>query len=278
MFPVIEFLGKQIPLYSMFALVGILVMLLFVYLSAKKNKLNEYKITVALIIAFVGVFIGSHILYGIVNSDKLIKIMQNLDRIQSFDDFVTVFSLIFGGSVFYGGLIGGMITGGIYLKRATKDDALKYVDIMACSVPLFHCFGRLGCFFGGCCYGIECSFGVTYNHSLIESANGVTRFPVQLLESVLNLLLFFALCYLYKKKKKFDGYILPIYLITYAVMRFGLEFLRGDNELRGSFLIFSTSQFIAILMIPASVIMLILFSRRAKKTSQVKTEETDAIA
>ena len=63
----------------------------------------------------------------------------------------------FGGSVFYGGLFGAMVTGGLYYKK--KGFPPVFVDLTAMVAPLFHTFGRIGCFLGGCCYGIPCDFG-----------------------------------------------------------------------------------------------------------------------
>ena len=106
---------------------------------------------------------------------------------------------IFGGSVFYGGLLGGMAAGAIYCKKK-KFNISEYSDIIAPGVPLFHFFGRIGCFFGGCCYGIESSFGYTvHGNELLSSVNDVQRFPVQLLEATLNLILFIVLARLLSK-------------------------------------------------------------------------------
>ena len=52
---------------------------------------------------------------------------------------------------------------------------------------------------GGCCYGIESEFGVVFTRSLVESANGVRRLPVQLFEAVFELVLFIVLSLLLKK-------------------------------------------------------------------------------
>ena len=96
------------------------------------------------------------------------------------------------------------------------------------SVPLFHAFGRIGCFLVGCCYGVESSIGFTFHNSIIESANNVNRFPVQIVEALFNLILFFCL-YNFFKHKKFKGYLLNIYFIFYPVFRFIIEFFRADS-------------------------------------------------
>ena len=73
---------------------------------------------------------------------------------------------------------------------------------------------------------IHISFGFTYTHNLIEQANGVSRFPIQLVEAAFHLALFFLLWTL-QKKGKFQGKRLVLYLLCYSVGRFVFEFGRG---------------------------------------------------
>ena len=175
--------------------------------------------------------------------------------VHSFGDFIECAKLICGGSVFYGGLIGGMIVGFIYCNKKHYNLS-DYSDIIAPGIPLFHFFGRIGCFLGGCCYGIESSFGFTvHNNQLLPSVNDVQRFPVQLLESLLNLILFFILAYLLKKEL-LKGKLFATYLLSYSVIRFFDEFLRGDTY-RGFLLGLSTSQIISIVIFICSIIYLI---------------------
>ena len=99
----------------------------------------------------------------------------------------------FGGQVFYGGLLGGIAGAVVYAKCARLEGFPDYADTVAPAIPLFHFFGRIGCFLGGCCYGIESDFGFVFTNAVVQSANGVRRFPVQLFESGFNLLLFIFL-------------------------------------------------------------------------------------
>ena len=77
-------------------------------------------------------------------------------------------------------------------------------------------------------------------------------YPVQLMEAAGNLLIFAALMLLYRRKK-FDGQIILAYVISYASLRFLLEFLRGD--VRGWLIpdVISTSQAIVLVLLPAAV-------------------------
>ena len=99
--------------------------------------------------------------------------------------------------------------------------------------------------------------------SLAPDANGVTRFPVQLLEVALNFALF-ALLFVLLCKGKFKGNITKLYFILYGVIRFCDEFLRGDVY-RGFWGPFSTSQWIALFTIIGSVVFWIIRVKKEKK-------------
>ena len=150
----------------------------------------------------------------------------------------------------------------IYVKRETKKYSV-FADIIAVNIPLFHFFGRIGCFLGGCCFGIPCEFGFVYTINPIAEANGVTRFPVQLLEAGFNILLFFFLYHLFKIGK-YKNKLIYIYLFVYAIGRFFIEYLRGDAY-RGIWFIFSTSQIISIIIILLIFIKIFFEKHRVQK-------------
>ena len=87
----------------------------------------------------------------------------------------------------------------VMINALEKMDMKKTTDFLAPIIPLFHFFGRIGCFLSGCCYGIESKIGFTYKYSLVESANNVNRFPIQLVEVSYNMIIFVVLTILYKK-------------------------------------------------------------------------------
>lgn len=256
MFPYIDFFGRHIPTYGICALVGIAASAVLIWLMTKKRKdYNKINIVNIPIFALVGAFIGAHILYGITRLDVLAYIISNPNVF--FASFGNAFSLLaeqFGGMVFYGGLLGALAAGKIYCKAA-KIDFLLYADIFAPAIPLFHTFGRIGCFLAGCCYGAEAEWGVVYHNELIPEENGVTRIPIQLIEAGLNLMLAVVLVLLSRRKLK-NGTLLSFYFIIYAAIRFTDEFFRGDL-IRGQVLGLSTSQWISILIFALGLVMLL---------------------
>lgn len=251
MFPYFQIFGRTIYMYGIMAVIGILVAGYFICRQVKKRGLDDNDAIIFLLIVIGGVFIGSHILYAITNIDKFYLIT----KINSFETFKDIMFYLLGGSVFYGGLIGGAIAGIIYLK-IKKINIPIYLDICAVAVPLFHGIARIGCFCAGCCYGIESKIGFVYTHSLEEAANGVRRFPVQLLECACNLILALIL-YQLLKRGKMKNKLLCFYLMGYAVIRFSDEFLRGDT-IRGFIFGISTSQFISLIVFFLTLAFLIV--------------------
>ncbi|MBR3805727.1 MAG: prolipoprotein diacylglyceryl transferase [Clostridia bacterium] len=250
MLPQITIFGKIISTYSLCGIIGILVAAwIYCYLLKRRNRCDSDGILMILF-SGIGILIGSHLLYGITN----IKYWHVIFEASSFKEVFSILESIFGGAVFYGGLIGGLIFAFIYI-RLKKLDFNDFADCGAISIPLFHSFARVGCFLAGCCYGIESEFGFMSNYNpLVPAVVGIRRFPTSLLEALLNLALFFVLLNL-RKSKRLRGALLHIYLISYSVMRFAIEFLRGD-EIRGIWFGLSTSQWISIVVFVFSAHML----------------------
>ena len=244
MFPYFELLGRPIGLYPIMTLCGVFSAGIYACVLANKRKYDYVDLIIFILLIFVGLIIGSHLLYMAINYKEIIDVFKNINKINTFEKKLESIGSIFSGSVFYGGLIGSLLTGLILIRK--NDKYRKYVDIVALNIPLFHFFGRIGCFLGGCCFGIPCKVGFTYTHNPIEQANGVMRFPVQLLEAFFNVCLFFLLNYLFKKRKM-ENALIYVYLVIYSTGRFFIEFLRGDAY-RGFLFGLSTSQIISIII------------------------------
>ena len=121
-------------------------------------------------------------------------------------------------------------------------------------VPLVHGFGRVGCFLTGCCYGVPSRFGIAFSHSPI-APNGVRLLPVQLIEAACEGVLFFALTRPGAQRRG-GRWMLGVYLASYGVLRFILEFFRGDDY-RGFLGALSLSQVISIATLLLAAALLI---------------------
>ena len=162
-----------------------------------------------------------------------------------------------GGLMFYGGFILSFVIFFVWCF-VKKENPLKLADLLAAVIPLGHAFGRIVCFFYGCCYGrdSDCWCAVTFpmgSPSWYEHGRQmVSVLPTQLFEAAALLALFAFLMWVWRGRKTGDGrrgngLITGLYLIGYAVIRFGIEYLRGDP--RAAVGPFSISQAISIGMI-----------------------------
>lgn len=256
MIPNFEIFGRTFSAYMILALIGYLTALFVTVEIAKRHRLDEVHMLYLLLYSAIGILLGGHILYGITNIPLAVKIVSNIDAIKTFKDFIDSVITLFGGSVFYGGLIGAVFTAYIYIKK-NRLEMQEYFNTAILAVPLFHFFGRIGCFLSGCCYGIEWAGGIVYSHSAIEAANHILRFPVQLVEAAVNIILFIIMLTLYRRLK-YKHLIAHIYFTVYPLCRFFLEFLRGD-EYRGFLFNLSTSQIISVIILTANFI---IFAKR----------------
>jgi phosphatidylglycerol:prolipoprotein diacylglycerol transferase len=176
--------------------------------------------------------------------------------LQHFSDYTQepwrIFFLQEGGLVWYGGFFLASICGAFYAMRRHWP-LLSLCDFFSPVLPLAHAVGRLGCFFNGCCYGrfTSSKWGMTFP---FESH---PRIPIQLYESALLLFLSLLLFFLSTRKKR-PGEIFTIYIILYAILRFCVEFLRGDQmPIKGLTLPQWTSTVLA-----AGAVFLFFFLRR----------------
>ena len=247
MYPIVTIFGRPIGTYALSSVAGILLAGWYACRAARRRGVDDNEIIVLLLVSAMGILLGSHVLYALTNLPALLRYLSESANLSLGDWFRGLLPYV-GGAVFYGGLLGGLAAGALYL-RIRRLPFAAYADIAAPAIPLFHAFGRIGCFLGGCCYGIPWEGGITYTRALSPEANGVARFPVQLLESALLFALFLLLAALFRRGA-LRAKLLALYLAVYAVLRFLLEFLRGD-AIRGVYFGLSTSQWISLAILLA---------------------------
>src|SRR6266540_4088633 len=174
-------------------------------------------------------------------------------------------TLLRSGGVFYGGLILAVVVALWYIRRIGLP-LWTTCDVFAPGIALGHVIGRFGCLFAGCCFGKPTTepWGITFTDPFaaanVGTPLGVPLHPTQLYEAGTELLILLILLGTERKGRPFPGRTFWLYLLLYAISRFIIEFYRGDP--RGSVGIFSTSQFISIILAPLAVGMLVYLSRR----------------
>lgn len=265
MLPFIDIFGIPLPMYGFMAVVGFAVSLIVALRLTHIYMLQKQDLLFSAVYMVIGIIIGAKLVYFLT---YLPGIIRHFDVLLKHPWEVIMIS--FSGYVFYGGLIGGAAGVLIYAKQY-KIDVWKFADVIAPVIPLFHAFGRIGCFLGGCCYGVEYHgpFAVRFPHNdMTPELDAVERFPVQLLESGLNIILFIFLYIYGSRVRRKSGSMLGIYLLCYTVIRIVTELLRGDT-VRGVYGGLSTSQIISILLLPLGIWLVM---RKEKETSGGKTE------
>jgi phosphatidylglycerol:prolipoprotein diacylglycerol transferase len=142
------------------------------------------------------------------------------------DPFPEIFMIHHGGQVFYGGLLGALVVGIIYC-RWKRIPVWPMTDALAPSIALGSVFGRIGCLLNGCCYGRECPLPWAIRFPYGHDSHPHPVHPTQFYDSLLNLIFYVGLAWLYRRKK-FHGQVFATYLIGYAILRSTVEFFRGD--------------------------------------------------
>jgi phosphatidylglycerol:prolipoprotein diacylglycerol transferase len=182
-----------------------------------------------------------------------------------------------GGLVFYGGLL---LAVAVFFAwcLVKKERIAPLADLLCAVIPLGHAFGRVGCFFYGCCYGRPSASALAVSfpmrspawheqlaHGLISPSALCSRpvLPTQLFEAAALLVLFAVLMLVYRRCRTRPGTVSGVYLTGYALLRFPMEYLRGDP--RAEIGPFSIAQTLSFLVLALGIGFLVLPRRRRDK-------------
>jgi phosphatidylglycerol:prolipoprotein diacylglycerol transferase len=165
------------------------------------------------------------------------------------------------GFVFYGGFIVASLTAVVY-TTVKKLPFFRMADIFAPSIALGHAFGRLGCFFNGCCYGKFCLLPWAVKFPPPHPMAGIPVHPTEIYEVLGDLAIFAGLSAVYRHKRA-DGQIWWLYVLSYGVLRFIVEFFRGDY-VTYYFGVFTLGHLMGMLMIVVAAVALVQLPRRVE--------------
>ena len=176
------------------------------------------------------------------------------------------------GGVFYGGLILAVIVALWYIRRIGLP-LWTTCDVFAPGIALGHVVGRFGCFFAGCCYGkpTMVKWAITFTNPIAATNVGtplnIPLHPTQLYEAGAEALILAILLSTERLGRPYPGRTFWLYMLLYAISRYIIEMFRGDP--RGTVLMFSTSQFISVILAPLAVVMLVYLRRRVAPAPKV---------
>jgi phosphatidylglycerol:prolipoprotein diacylglycerol transferase len=207
--------------------------------------------------------LGIYILISALIGAKLLLVVTDLGTF--INDPSALISLARSGGVFYGGLILAVVVALLYIRRIGLP-LWTTCDVFAPGIALGHVVGRMGCFFAGCCWGkpTDVPWAITFTNPFAAATVGtplnVPLHPTQLYEAGAEALILWFLLATERLVRPYPGRTIWLYMLLYSISWFIIEFYRNDP--RGTVLMFSTSQFISLLLAPLAVVMLVALSRR----------------
>lgn len=250
--------GVTLYSYGLFILLGMCAAFLHMYLNRRRLAMNVDSISELILWCGLGVFVGGKVFFFFENPSYY---WQNLGHF---------FSHLGDGFVFYGSFLVTLLLLWWWIRKQGWDfwDRMDDIGIAGAWV---HAIGKVGCFMAGCCHGVFCTpglFSVVFRDQKSHAEPlGVPLYPVQLWDSAIILLSILAMYALQRKGKQFSGQVFLVYTLVYGVGRFFTERYRGDVE-RGFVFngLLSHSQFIAVLVVLAAVILYFLLRKRGLKS------------
>ncbi|MFI5346577.1 MAG: prolipoprotein diacylglyceryl transferase [Elusimicrobiota bacterium] len=152
------------------------------------------------------------------------------------------FDLFDGGKTILGGILGGYF--GVELAKWALELKVKTGDSYVVPVAASVAVGRLGCFVGGCCFGLPTSlpWGVNFG-------DGIPRHPTQLYEAAFHGGMALLLSKL-RAEGRYPRQLMKLYILSYLVYRFLTEFIRPEPRMLEGL---TGYQLLALAMIPLFV-------------------------
>jgi len=163
------------------------------------------------------------------------------------------------GMTFYGSTIGAVLAIFAWCRWRQKTSFMIVADVGAPIYFMGYSLVRIGCFFGGCCYGkvSDVPWAV-----VMVTAGNVLRHPVQLYASALAAIGFFLLLWL-RRVQPFVGLTTLSFFLYYGLLRFTTEFFR-EHDAAIYWAGLTMAQVYSLLIALCAVILIIIFYRREK--------------
>ena len=252
-----EIAGFPVYTYGLLLAAAYLLGLQFALMRARTRGLDANRVMDLGIWIIVSALLGAKLMLVFVERDHFDWSVNGL------------LNLFRSAGVFYGGLISAVVVALWYLRRH-RMPVWTVTDVFAPGIALGHVVGRFGCLLAGCCFGRATGvpWAITF-HSEFAAQNvgtplGIPLHPTQLYEAGAELLILGVLLLTEKRGRVFPGRTFWSYMLLYGISRFIIEFYRGDT--RGTIemfsMTFSTAQFISLLIVPLSLVMLFMLGRR----------------
>jgi phosphatidylglycerol---prolipoprotein diacylglyceryl transferase len=204
-------------------------MLVFVR-RARQARLSEYHAWGAMLCGTLGAIVGGRLWYLLTHADRLLR-------------HPSIALDVGGPNVSFGAYLFGALAFAAYLA-CVREQLPAYCDVLASGLGLGPMIGRWSCFLNGDDFGTVTSmpWGVRFPAGSYVFADHVNRgyvgltddfslavHPVQLYLSLKGLVLFVLCTWLWRSNRLRSGVLLGVFWLSYALLRFSIEFFRGDD-------------------------------------------------
>jgi len=227
--------------YALAVILGIALVAVFRPVSnlASQDRRQYYRLQA---ITLIGAVLGAKL---------AVLVGDGLWPLQPFPGWI---GLLTSGRSIVGALLFGFITAEVF--KPILGYTLPPNDRFAMGLPISIATGRIGCWFSGCCLGVE-----MHGSFAVRGADGIPRFPAPLAEFAFHVTTAMCLIILWRHKKM-TGRLFALFLVAYGIFRFVSEFLRVTPK---AFAGLSAYQWLSIGMIVAGAAA--LYFRRDKRNS-----------
>ena len=228
MHPLIETPFGSVTLYTVLALIGFALAGLYVLLLSRRSGVTRDDSVYIYVFAALGYGVGAKIFALIFNLGDMLSDLFDMGSLEDAADFYMRY--IASGFSVQGGVLGFLLVA-CFMARFYGVDRGKTVPLMLPALCIVNAFTRIGCFMNGCCYGIELEGGIVFPEGGCAPA-GVPLLPTQLISAGIDLILIAVSLLLWKlfSRKGRAVLAMPVYLAVFNILRFAMEFLRGDHE------------------------------------------------
>ena len=226
MFPkLFQFGDFFLPAYGVLVALGVLAGLQVCTILAKRRGVDPEKISNLVVLCALAGLAGAKV--AMILFDWESHYSKNIGDIFSI-------STLQAAGVFQGGLILAIVFAWWYMKKHGLP-FLETADLLAPGIAIGHGIGRIGCFAAGCCWGGVCdrSWAVVFRSrdaaDLTGVPLGIPLHPTQLYEALAEFVIF-GLLWQRAGWKLGPGAQIGFYLVTYSLVRFGVEFVRSHAQ------------------------------------------------
>lgn len=220
-----QLFGFSVPPYGFMLALSFLLGTGLAAWRARRDELDPEAILDLAILIIIGVGLGSRLYYVLLHLDEF-----HGNPLNAFNPFRE--GGAGGGLVMYGGLVGGLLAGFLYL-RLKRLSFPRYADAFAPSIALGVFLTRIGCFLNGCCYGkawdgpLAVTFPATSSAGRFQEAvQAAGLHPSQLYESFGGLVILVLVLTVGRCWRRWEGLQFYLVILMYTVLRFLVELTR----------------------------------------------------